>query len=70
MSINTTLTLQMLMMLVLWMTSFAAIAYYIDKRIPPTAKKSAMIAAVLSIIPLFGIAYLIYLYLTAKRRLK
>lgn len=70
MSINTTLTLQMLMMLVLWMTSFSAIAYYIDRRIPPTAKKSAMIAAVLSIIPLFGITYLIYLYLTANRRLK
>jgi hypothetical protein len=36
---------------------------------PKIAKKSALIAAFLSLIPALGIGYLIYLYLTAKRRL-
>jgi hypothetical protein len=59
----------MLFFLFLWVTSVSATAYYIDRKMPKIAKKSALIAAFLSLIPALGIGYLIYLYLTAKRRL-
>ena len=61
--------IEMLVLLVIWMAALSTTAYYIDRKMPEIAKKSAFIAAVLSLIPVIGVLYLVYLYLTAKRRL-
>ena len=69
MSINLTLIFQLLFFVVLWMTCFGSIGYYIDRKLPEVAKKSALFAAILSIVPIIGIGYLVYLHLTNKKRL-
>ena len=59
----------MLALLAIWISCVSCLAYYIDRSNPKIAKKSAFIGSFLALLPVFGIVYLVYLYLTAKRRL-
>lgn len=69
MSINLWLFITALISTIIWMSVNGAMAYFIDRAIPRIAKKSALIAALLSLIPILSLIYLIYLFFTSKRRL-
>ena len=69
MTFNLIQLLQSLLLLLVLMGVFGGGGYYIDRANPVVAKKSAFISAGLAIIPIFAIAFLCYLYVTANKRL-